>query len=85
MAKGKSGGKRAKTISNEIRLESENNLNPYAEAFSKKHGKFNAVEYMHWIESKHNEFQKSTGARMSKVTSTYDPKTMKKFIKFINN
>lgn len=84
MAKLRLGGKRGS--SNPAKgEESENNLNPYAEAFSKKHGKFNAVEYMHWIESKHNEFQKSTGARMSKVTSTYDPKTMKKFIKFINN
>lgn len=80
------GGNGASSLSS----KGKSKLNPYAEAFTKKHGKFNAVEYMHWIESKHSEFQTINNIQQfnhndgKRLKTGYDAKTMKKFIKFIN-
>lgn len=67
-------------------------LNPYAKAFVNKKGKFNAPDYINWINRKHAEFQKMNPEvrhsyldnKKLGIQSGYDPETNKKFIKFIN-
>lgn len=46
--------------------------------------KFSTVDYMNWINNKHSEFQKTTGAIRSGTTGRYDAESEKQFIKYLN-